>query len=296
MSIPTSGYKLWSNQDLRKLLEKYRCVLLCTLMFRRECVGGQPATEKGLEAFVQHVFKIDPMRLDGDKKNPPTNPEFIAAVERVRGEIGERDLTPAQGEVEEKKVYGVNVVRQSPLGPFLLEHQIKAALKQSASRLGMFQRMPGSKGDLAELGTVMARGDSLQNPDRPWELYIRKDGRPAKTEFTTLRGSVQTPKGKKSIQYEAEAVEEGATVSFELRWPPDKLTRSHMAEVVAALMVLGIGSARSLGYGQVDVVECAIEERKTISEDHAEQRAADKATKKAKKAKKAEANGEGAVA
>jgi hypothetical protein len=292
MSVPTSGYKLWSSKDLRGLLEKYRCALLCTLMFRRGCVGGQPATQQGLEAFVQRVFEIDPMRLDGDKKNPPTNPEFIAAMGRVQGEIGERNLTPAQGEVEEKKVYGVNVVRQSPLGPFLLEHQVKAGLKQSASRLGMFQRMPGSKGDLAELGTVMARGDSLQNPDRPWELYIRKDGRPAKTEFTTLRGSVQTPKGKKSIQYEAETIEEGATVSFELRWPPDKLTRNHMAEVVAGLLAVGLGSARSLGYGQVDVVEFAIEERKTISEDNAEQRAA----KKAKKANKAEAGGEGEVA
>jgi hypothetical protein len=249
----------YTQADLDQVLGRIRSKLVCKLRFMQTVLGTQPATQSGLEAFVQHVRGIDPQRKDGDRKNPPTNPEFIAEVERIKKEIGERNDTPEQGEVEEKKVYGVNVVRQSEHGPYLAAHMLKAAIKQAASRLGIFEKKRGSKGDMSEVGEVFAEADSRQAKDRPWEIYLRKNGAAAKTYFDTERGTVSTPQGKKSIQYEGEHVEEGAEVEFSYHWPAKRVSEKDIVEVMAVMTAVNIGGGRSIGHGKFEVVSLTVE-------------------------------------
>jgi len=249
--------KRYTQADLDQLLGRIRSKAIFVIRFLLPLLGTQPATDRGLESYIQYHLGIDPQRGTDDK---PTNPEFIATVNRIKTEeIGERDVTPEGGEVEEKKVYGINVVRKSALGPFLLAHMVKAALKQSASRAGFFEKKKGSKGDMAETGEVFAEGASLLNKARPWEIYLCKNGGPAKTYFETERGSVNTPQGKKSIQYEAEHVEEGAEASFSFHWPARKLTEADMATVAAVATAAALGGARSLSHGKYEMVSLTIE-------------------------------------
>lgn len=250
--------KRYTQADLDQILGRIRSKATFKIRFLLPLLGTQPATDKGLEAYIEHHLGIDPLRDNITGK--PTNSDFNNTFERIKNEeIGERDLTPEAGEVEEKKVYGINVVRKSAAGPFLLAHMVKAALKQAASRCGFFEKKKGSKGDMAEIGEVVAEGESLQAKDRPWEIYLRKDGKPAKTYFETERGTVSTPSGKKSIQYEAEHVEEGATAEFSFHWPARKLTEEDMAQVAALVTAAALGGARSLSHGKFEVLSLTIE-------------------------------------
>lgn len=253
-----SGPKRYTQADLDQILGRIRSKAVFTIRFLLPLLGTQPATEAGMAGYIEHHLKLDP-QPDADGK--PTNPEFIACLNRIKSEeVGERDITPEGGEVEEKKVYGVNVMRKSAAGPFLLAHMVKAALKQSASRLGFFSgKKVGAKGDMSEMGEVMAEGESLQVKERPWEIYLRKDGKVAKTYFDTERGSVSTAKGRMSIQYEAEHVEEGATAEFSFHWPARKLTEEDMAQVAAVATSAALGGARSLSHGKFEVVSLTIE-------------------------------------
>lgn len=241
----------WTQADLSKLLEKMRSAVVVKVRALREFVGGVPAEDSRLEGFIEFQMGIVPQRKDG----APTNPAFIECLQRLKkDEIGERNVTPEGGEVEERKVYGVNVIRKSAAGHFILEHQIKAVLKQAASRKGLFMAKKGSKGDLAEFGTVLAVGESLQVKDRPWEIYLRKDGKPITTRFRTMRGHVASPSGSKSIQYEAECAPEGTEFSFELSWPPKKLKENDVVDIVAVATAIGFGSCLSKGYGKFEVL------------------------------------------
>ncbi len=252
-----SKLKRYTQADLNQILGRIRSKATFKIRFLLPLLGTQPATQSGLEGYIQHHLGIDPQR---DTEGKPTNSEFIEAFNRIKSEeIGERDITPEGGEVEEKKVYGINVVRKSALGSFLLAHMVKAALKQSASRLGLFEKKRGSKGDMAEIGEVFSEGDSLQVKDRPWEIYLRKNGAAAKTYYETERGSVTSPKGRMSIQYEAEHVEEGAEAEFSFHWPARKLNEEDMAQVAAVATAAALGGARSLSHGKFEVVDLRIE-------------------------------------
>lgn len=248
----------YTQADLDKLLDKSRdsAVVHCRLL--RELVGGQPATDKGLEAFIEHHLDINPQR---DTSKTPTNPEFIAAFERIKKEeLGKKDAAPPEGELEEEKVYGVNNIRSTEHGIYIAAHQIKACIKCAASRLGLFSKSyVGSKGDVVEMGTVMANGQSLLDPARPWEVYLLKNGRGITTRrWTTLRGTVNTPQGKKSIQYDAEVADEGSEFEFKFLWGDFKFTREMFVKAIAATTAIGLGSALSLGYGKFEVIEMTV--------------------------------------
>jgi len=239
-----------SQNDLDRMLQHIRSTATITARFLRPLAGGQPAGDKGLAAFVEHWLKIS-----------PDSPEFQQAIDRIKNEeIGERETTPEAGEVQTETVYAVNVIRRGEHGPYVAEHQIKAMLKQAASRLGLFTAKKGSKGDVAEMGTVTAAGDSLQDPKRPWEIHLRKGGRAAATEFHSISGSVGTPSGKKSIQHHTEVCEEGAEFCFKIEWPAKKLTATDMALVIAAASKIKLGSCLSLGYGLFEVMSMEIDD------------------------------------
>lgn len=234
----------YNAEDLQAVLEDQRNCARVTVRVLTPIAGGVPAKEDGLKAFIEHHLGISPVDAE----------LFNATLARIqKEEIGERDVKTEVGELEMQEVYSVNQLRRSDLGPFLAAHQLNAAIKQSASRLRIFQKKRGSKGDVAEMGTVLAAGDSLQNPDRPWEIYLRKNGGPAATSFEKISGSVSSPQGRKSIQHHSEVVEEGAVFVFDFHWTPFKFTNDHMVKTVAGMNAIGQGSCLSLGYGRIEV-------------------------------------------
>jgi len=237
-----------NQSDLDAVLAKkrHRATVVCRAV--RQLGGSQPADKKGLESFVQHVMGLD-----------PDSEEFTEAVARIMDEeIGERETTPEGGELDEKSTYAVNVFRRNAHGPYLLNHQIQACIKAAASRLGFFVKKRGSKGDMAELGTVSAIGDSLQDPTRNWEIHCRNGVGEAKVKFKRVNGKVSTPQGAKSIQHDTEFVEEGSNFAFEFSWMKGKLTPTDFLSVMAAATQIGLGSCRSLGYGRFEVVEMEV--------------------------------------
>lgn len=245
------GHFEWTEKEIAELADGSRSVARMTLRFLRPLAGGQPAGDKALEAFAEHHLKL-----------VPGTQEFKDAIARIKTEeIGERDATPEVGEVQEKHVYAVNVIRRSDKGPYVLEHQVKALLKQAASRIGLFKARIGTKGDMAEMGTVAAIGESLRNPARPWEVYLRNGSGPATTSYDKIAGSVNTPRGKKSIQHHTEIAAEGSRISFEFRWPVGKLKAENLKEILAAAKIIGLGSCLSLGYGRFEVESVVGEEK-----------------------------------
>lgn len=241
--------------DLDKLLKKHRTWAIVKAHFVRETAGGQPAGRKQIEAFVEHHLKFK-----------PGTQEFIDIVNRIeKEEIGERDTAPPDGELETTKVYGVNVIRKSDkdFGPYILEHMIKACLKVAASRLEIFTKKRGSKGDLVEMGEIMAHGDSMRDPERPWQIYLTNgNGDPVGTEFKVISGSVSTPTGKKSIKHHTEFAPEGSKFEFKIYWPPKKIKHKDMLLMLAAARKIGLGSCASLGYGRFEIDEIILNEGK----------------------------------
>jgi len=248
------GHLEFKGKDIAKLKVKHQAVARVKCRTLRPVAGGVSADEKGLSYFVRHHLGID-----------PADPEHMKTVKRImEEEVGERDDTPDQGELSEKKIYAVNVIRQSEHGPFLLEHMIKACFKVVASRLGFFVKKRGAKGDVAEMGMVLAAGASLKNPERPWEVYlVTEDGDGyvrAETEFKEISGSVSSASGRKSISHHTEVVTEGALFEFEFRWLDKKLKKQDVAEIIAFMGDVGVGSVRSLEYGGFEVLEMTIDD------------------------------------
>ena len=241
-----------TQADLDAQLAKVRSVATVRAKFLRQFVGGQPAKEEGVRAFVQHQALIS-----------PDTPEFEAMVQRIlKEEIGDKEKSPEGAELQESSTYGVNVIRHSVAGPYIAAHQIQACIKQAASRLGLFMAKRGAKGDLAELGTVRAVDSSLADESRPWEIALTQSGAAAHTSFQLLSGSVSTPMGRKSIQYHAEMADEGSEFAFEIHWPATKIRGKDMGLILAAATQIGLGSCLSLGFGRWEVLDATIEIKK----------------------------------
>lgn len=245
----SGGSKKFSKGDLDKLLAEVRSRAVVKCVFKKPLAGGVPADDKGLEAFAEHHLKLT-----------PGTDEFKGAIKRIKDEeIGERDTTPETGELSTEDVYQVNVLRKSEEGVFLLDHMVKASLKEAATRLGIFQKKRGSKGDLAEMGTILAHGVSLRNEKRPWEIYLTgPQGGNNGTSFKSIQGTVGTPKGKKSISHHTEIAPEGCEFEYELRWLAGKLSAGDIPLLARAAAEIGVGSCRSLGYGRYDIIELEI--------------------------------------
>lgn len=213
-----------------------------------ELVGGMPADEDGLRAFGRYH-----LGLDGD--------ELEAAVRRIsKEEIGERNETPVLGEVEEKRVYGVNVIRRTQFGPYLGNWMIKACIKQAASRIKVFSDIRGTKGNFSEAARVYAVGESLVEPDNPERIYlIGPDCAPAKTEFKEFMGRVNGPKGATSIIHHSECAPPGTLFSFEYRFLSSGVKEQDLADVMSMAMVCGLGSVKALERGKFRILDCEID-------------------------------------
>lgn len=232
--------------DLNNRYEELSSFVRCDCVLATELVGGQPADEDGVRQFVTHHLKIaDPIEAEN-------------AVKRILHEEVQ-NVTPSEGEIPEGKVYGLRAVRRSQYGPYLGDWMIKAAIKQAASRLGIFQQSRGSKGNFAEAGRVRAVGDSLQDNENPQLVYMRNCVGPAKTFHKEFMGRVQTPQGPVSIIHQSECVEPGSRFSFEFRFMKGKLKEEDLRDVLAMMMIVGLGSARSLERGKFRIEHAEIE-------------------------------------
>ena len=237
----------YTMKELSNVYASYCGSAIAVCRLTREIVGGQPATDEGIRAFAKHHLKIPDDQIED-------------VVARIKGEeIGECDKTPEAGELKEKESYGLNVLRRSAFGPWLGDWQIKAALKQAASRVGLFVSKRGTKGDIAEMGRISAHGISLHGPEFHIYLIDSESEAPAGVEYKKFFGSVTTPSGRKSIVNDAECCLIGSRFEFQFQWYDGKLTEADMVSIFSALPVIGLGSAKSLEQGKIEIEKLEIE-------------------------------------
>ena len=232
----------YTKQDLSKIYDGYCGEAIVACRLTRQVVGGVPADKEGIKAFVIHHLHI------------AEGPDADAAVARIMNdEVGERDAVQGEGEIKEKESYGVNVIRRDTAGPWLGDWQFKAALKQAASRVGLFVAKRGTKGDMAEMGRVTAHGVSAGGPEYRIYLMDSTGATPAATYYQKFMGRVNTPNGAKSIVNDAECVSAGSTFGFRFQWYNSKLTETDLLKIFSALPVVGVGSVKSLECGKFDI-------------------------------------------
>jgi hypothetical protein len=184
-----------------------------------------------------------------------TGNEARAAVDRILAEEVRDpvDTTPPEGEVlTGRESYGVHVLRRDDLGrAWIGDWQIKACLKQAASRLGIFVQTRGTKGDLVEMGCVHAHGLSLDGD--PSHVLLLRDGKPyTDRQYIRVAGHISGPSGSRSIQYDAEIAPAGCTFYFAVRFGP-LLSEEMIVTIIALAQNNGLGSGRSFEAGKFRV-------------------------------------------
>jgi len=213
----------------------------------REIVGGLPADEKGVTAFVKSYLGV-------------TDPkEQQEAVQRIlHEEIGERDATPEEGALVDSNVYGVCVVRRTEHGPWIGDWMFKAMIKQSSTQVGMFAQKRGTKGHVAEAGRIQAAGPSIKG--KPYEVHaVKEDGTPVETYYKEFKGNVNTPLGRRSIVSHKECLPVGSEFYFVFDWVGRKLNGDDLAEIFAMARQVGIGSAKTFETGKFQIVSFEVD-------------------------------------
>lgn len=229
--------------DLQQRYQNMTASVIADCSLATELVGGQPADDAGVRAFVAHHLGLK-------------DAEAEDAVRRIlKEEIGERDVPAETGDLKEKLSYGISIVRRDEHGPWLGNWMVKACLKAAASRLSIFVQKRGSKGDMAEMGQLSAVDVSLQLPERPERIYLRnREGdAPAETYFQSFRGRVQSPQGSKSIVNDCECVAVGSRFAFEFRFFPARIKADDIADIFASAMIIGLGSAKAFERGKFSI-------------------------------------------
>ncbi len=172
--------KRLSEVDFEKLYRGQTKRATIHIHTTREVVGGLPADEKGVMAFVKNHLKV-------------TDPkEQERATQRIlHEEMGEKDTTPEEGALADSGVYSVCVIRRNPQGPWIGDWMFKAMIKQSATQVGLFASKRGSKGHVAEAGRISPCGPS--NNGKGFEVYAVDDqGEPTPTYVQEFKGNVST--------------------------------------------------------------------------------------------------------
>lgn len=231
-----------TKKDLDKTFDQLTAKIRVECEFTTDYVGGQPADDKGLEAFCKHHLGLEGERLE-------------RAIRRIKKEeIGEKDKTEPLDELKEKEVYSVNIIRSDDNGPWIGCWQIKACLKCACSRLGVFQKKRGTKGDMSELGKVTAFGASEISHAPVDRIYLyNENGEPVKTKFKKFMGSVSTPKGKTSICHDSETAPPGTKFAFCLQVPPEKFSLETIKKIMAFIGQIGLGSVKALERGKFKI-------------------------------------------
>lgn len=236
--------------DLQNLKARYQemtgeATATCTL--RTPIVGGMPANEHGIQAFIRHYLK-----LEGEDAAQ-------ALVRLKKQEIGKRDIAPPEAELLELSDYNICIIRRSEFGPWLGDWMVKACLKAAASRVGLYVAKKGAKGDIAEMGSVEAIGSSLAEADFPQRIHLVDPAdQPAATYFQEFRGRISTPQGSLSIVNHKEVAPAGTRFSFSFRWFNSRIKENDIANVFAAAMNIGLGSAKSFEFGKFEINDLVV--------------------------------------
>jgi hypothetical protein len=213
-----------------------------------EMIGGQPAGQDGVESFVKHHLKL-------------VGEEAEAAVQRImaREGAGPREIAPPEGELKEVESYAVNIIRHTEFGPYIGNWMIKACVKQAASRIGLFKKKIGTKGDFAEGGRVHAIGHSRKEDDRKIYLYdVENDDGDVTTYYRKFRGKVSTPQGSVSIVHDSEVAPPGTRFNFEYRFMNGKTSKDEVMNILALACNCGVGSAKSFECGKFRIVKARL--------------------------------------
>ena len=267
----------YDREELRRRYESATALAVASCAFTTELIGGIPADNKGVEAFVRNQLRLD------------TDEEVRAAVARIRAQeldpaaAAGIDITPTEGEITEKQLTGVKVLRRSQGGPYIMSHMVKACLKAAASRLHIFEVKRGTKGDMAEAGEVVATGPSMAMGEHPFNIHLMApeirdlivdaiSGKgltyteltvaPAPTYFRTLHGRVTLPQGQRSIVTQCECVGPGTRFWFKFRYHPKKLTFDDIANIFAMAQTIGLGLAKAFECGKFEITNLDITEPK----------------------------------
>lgn len=231
---------VFTLEQLKARYEEFTGCVTAKCRLVTQMVGGQPANESGIRAYVTHHLKLGGRDAE-------------AAVRRILAEeIGERSVNTETGELNERVTYGINVVRRDSFGPWLGNWMIKACLKAAAQRLGIWVEKIGTKGDMSEMARLNAYGVSLLDEDHPERIYLLEgDGtKPAKTYFERFMGRVSGPKGSNSIVHDSECVAPGAIFEFEYRFGAAKLGKEDLLDIFSQAMMIGLGSVKAMECGK----------------------------------------------
>lgn len=249
--------RTFTFDDLRSRFEARTAKVIAECELATELVGGQNASEDGIRAYVTHHLGL-------------VDAEADAAVQRImREEIGERDVPSETGELQEKMVYGINVIRRDSFGPWLGSWMAKACLKAAASRIGLFAQKRGTKGDMAEMGEIVPHGPSIwtgdatdnerYGPMQRIHMLARDSDNAVTTYYKEFKGSVSTPKGRQSIVNTAECAPPGTRFAFEFRYAEDKVKEEDIADIFACAMNIGLGSCKSFECGKFIIRSLTLE-------------------------------------
>src|ERR1035437_436678 len=207
------------EEAMRAALKGSLATATVALTFKSEVLGGLPASENGIRAFVTHH-----LHLVGEGADE--------AVQRILTQEVRKDTTKPGDEVAEIESYAVNVLPRMESGiPFIGTWQVRAMIKQCASRLGLLMAKRGAKGDISEGMWVHPRGASKLGTFREIGI-IGPDGKPfSQRLYRKVMGNVGTPSGRASIVSDREYAPIGSHIEFTLQWPAGKLTTDDMAAV-----------------------------------------------------------------
>lgn len=244
----TTTIEFTGNEIEERYAELTNCLTVeCELT--TDMIGGQPAGEEGVASFVKYHLK-----LVGD--------EAAQAVQRImnREGAGQRDTTPPEGEIKEAESYAVNVIRRTEFGPYIGDWMLKACFKQAASRIGLFKKKIGTKGDFAEGGRIHAIRYSRKDDDRKIYLYNYDEEvvSDVQTHFRKFRGKVSTPQGATSIVHDSEVAPAGSRFAFEYRFMAGRTTKDEVMSVLALACNCGVGSAKAFECGKFTVVKASL--------------------------------------
>ena len=228
-----------------KALPAWECYAL-TLQFRERVYGGIPKQ--------QHVF--DSWQAAKQSRIPMVEPTpeelargLISAAE-MAARMAEEDRAEV-GELDEEVEAGETVFRRDATGLYLRQFQLKAACKESAQRLGLYQSLKRNADGMG-LRSHVQTGVYIH----PRNLYLRRDGKPL-TEpdgSDEAQGRVPTPKGPKSILRKSEYVER-AVIEAEIHLLPFKgFSEPELMRVLALAQEIGLGAWRAREEGTFDVV------------------------------------------
>jgi len=200
-------------------------------------------------------------RIDG---GVPASPDLIGPwIEAKTGYKDEKtkaiikehidNLAEAKREVEEElEECSWNTFHQDAEGRYYLKpYQLKAALRECATLLGIFQKKRGSK-------QIYQHGMEIKGLEHEFRIYIRDCEEPLREEKPIHVGTAQ---GKRNALKRTDHFIEGATLEFNV-WilKTDPSETRHIGEKDTVIMLTlaqenGLGANRSQGSGKFEVME-----------------------------------------